>query len=72
MQRLGPKDDVYSDGVTKITDPFYCCLCRKCLHRFWSAALLPHCSKCLSKDIFFSHDWDSVAEEMKRIRNLSE
>lgn len=67
MQTLGPKDDLYADGVTKITDPFYCCICRNCMHRFWSVTISPSCSKCNSNDVYYSHTWKDVNEEIEKI-----
>ena len=37
---------LYSDGVTKITDPFYEIKCTTCGHSTWALLKRNKCSKC--------------------------
>lgn len=40
----------YSDGITKITDPFWNHVCKKCGHRFQTCTAIVPCPKCGSKE----------------------
>ena len=64
---MAVKPGYYPDGVTKYTDPFYQCVCRGCLHRFWSVTIDIVCSKCGSKDVFYDFDYAKADEELKRL-----
>jgi predicted nucleic acid-binding Zn-ribbon protein len=59
----------YSDGVTKFTDPFYQCVCRGCLHRFWSVLITSHCPECGCEDVFRSFDYREADAESARLKN---
>lgn len=39
------RGDYYADGVTKITDPFYICICLKG-HKYWSITQVKTCDLC--------------------------
>ncbi len=59
----------YSDGVTKFTDPFYQCVCRGCLNRFWSVVITSPCPKCGGADVFHSFDYGEADREVVRLKN---
>lgn len=59
----------YPDGVTKYTDPFYQCVCRECVLRFWGITILAKCPKCGSDDIFRSFDYEEANAEAARLKN---
>lgn len=40
----------YSDGITKVTDPFWNQICKSCGHNFQSCTAIVACPKCGSKD----------------------
>lgn len=63
------KTGYYPDGVTKITDPFYQCVCRKCLYFFWGIQITSRCPQCGSDDVFRSFDQQEAKSELLRIRN---
>lgn len=63
------KKGYYTDGVTKYTDPFYQCVCRGCLHRFWSVIPTANCPKCGYTDMFRSFDYKEANEEAARLKN---
>ncbi len=58
----------YPDGVTRIVDPFYKCVCRKCRHFFWAATIECRCPECSGDDIFRSFDLGESAAEIERLR----
>ncbi len=64
---MAVKPGYYSDGVTKYTDPFYKCVCRRCLHNFWSVTIDIVCSCCGSTDVFYDFDAGKADEELKRL-----
>lgn len=43
------KKGFYSDGITKITDPFWEICCTSCGHETWSVTYKSKCSKCGGK-----------------------
>ena len=61
------KEGYYSDGVTKFSDPFYKCVCRNCLHRYWSVTIASKCPVCKSDDIFQSFDAGEADAEAVRL-----
>lgn len=60
------RDVYYLDEATKITDPFYKCVCRRCRHFFWAALIDTPCPECGSGDVFRSFDKREAEEELKR------
>lgn len=58
----------YADGVTKYTDPFYQCVCRGCVHRFWSVTITAKCPNCGCSDVFRSFDYEKANEEAARLK----
>lgn len=39
------KDEYYNDGVTRVTDPFYLCIC-PAGHGYWSCTYEKKCFEC--------------------------
>ena len=58
----------YPDGVTRIADPFYKCVCRKCRHFFWAVTNGCRCPECGSDDVFRSFDKGEAVAEIERLR----
>ena len=42
------KEQYYQDGVTKVTDPFYMCVCPDG-HKMWCCTYLKKCPECGKK-----------------------
>ena len=40
----------YSDGITKVTDPFWCIVCAECGHKFLSCTCFAKCPNCGCKE----------------------
>ncbi len=59
----------YPDGITKIVDPFYKCVCRKCRHFFWAVTNACVCPKCGGDDVFRSFDKNDAVTEIERLRS---
>lgn len=57
----------YSDGVTKVTDPFYQCICRNCHNFFWGLMITSKCPECQSDDVFRSFSQDEAKAELARL-----
>ena len=64
---MAVKPGYYPDGVTRYTDPFYKCVCRNCLHKFWSVTVDIVCSKCGSTDVFYDFDDGKADKELERL-----
>lgn len=64
---MAVKPGYYPDGVTKYTDPFYKCVCRDCLHKFWNVTIDAVCHKCGSTDVFYDFDEKKTDEEFERL-----
>lgn len=62
-----PKAVYYRDGITKITDPFYKCVCRRCRHFFWATLIDSPCPECGSDDVFRSFDKREAEGELVRL-----
>lgn len=60
----------YPDGVTKITDPFYQCICRNCCYFFLGLMIDSKCPKCQSDDVFRSFSQDEAREELERLEKI--
>lgn len=58
----------YPDGVTRIADPFYKCVCRKCMHFFWAVTNGCRCPECGSDDVFRSFDKGEAVAEIEHLR----
>ncbi len=65
------KKGYYQDGVTKYIDPFYQCVCRGCLHRFWSVTSTANCPKCGCVDVFRSFEYEKAIEEIARLGEIN-
>lgn len=65
---MATKIGYYSDGVTKFSDPFYKCVCRKCLHKFWSVTIDAPCPECGDMDVFRDFDDKKAAAEYERLK----
>ena len=68
--KMAAKAGYYPDGVTKYTDPFYKCVCRDCMHRFWSVTINISCSVCGSMNVFRDFDDAKADEEFERLMCL--
>ncbi len=44
------RDDYYGDGITKVTDPFWQSVCRKCGYTFLACLSTSACPNCGSSD----------------------
>ena len=65
---MSEKVGYYADGVTRYTDPFYKCVCRRCLHQFWSVTIGVRCTKCQGEDVFYSFHPEETQAEFIRLQ----
>lgn len=68
---MAEKVGYYSDGVTKYTDPFYKCVCRGCLHKFWSVTINASCPECKGIDVFRDFSEIKAQAEYERLKGQS-
>ena len=66
---MATKVGYYSDGVTKYTDPFYKCVCRGCLHKFWSVTIDAPCPECKGMDVFRDFSDVKAQAEYERLKS---
>lgn len=64
MERTGR----YPDGVTKITDPLYKCVCRRCRRLFWGVLATARCPDCGGGDVFRSFRKEEAEAELLRLQ----
>ncbi|MGI6500323.1 MAG: hypothetical protein ACOX1S_05435 [Anaerostipes sp.] len=61
-----------SDGVTKITDPFWDNICKECGHKYWSVGLNNTCPACGCRYSYVSNNQnvgsDDILESFGKIR----
>lgn len=57
----------YPDGVTKVTDPLYKCICRDCLFFFFGLMITSKCPECKSDNVFRSFILDEAKAELARL-----
>jgi hypothetical protein len=65
---MSNKVGYYPDGVTKYTDPFYRCVCRKCIEIFWGVTINSKCPICKTSDVFRSFNADETEAEAKALK----
>lgn len=58
----------YPDGVTRVTDPFYQCICRNCHYFFLGLMITSKCPECQSDDVFRSFSQDEAKAELARLK----
>ncbi len=63
------RQEYYSDGVTRITDPFYLCICRKCIKAFWAISVDTVCPECGSDELFRTFDKEEFDRELKKLKD---
>ena len=49
--RFWTRDSYYIDGITKITDPFWRSVCKKCGHTYLACISTSECPECGSTDV---------------------
>lgn len=59
----------YNDGVTRVTDPFYLCICRSCLKSFWAIRVDTVCPDCGSDDLFRTFDKKEFDLMLKNLKD---
>lgn len=58
----------YSDRITRIKDPFWDNLCRKCGKRFWSTQLTCTCPECGSPETYVLNKTTHTKEELAKFK----
>lgn len=59
-------ESTYSDGITKIKEPFWDNLCPKCQKRFWSVGLNTVCPQCGNKYLYVLNKTVHTKEELAK------
>ena len=62
------RQEHYIDGVTKITDPFYKCICKCCTKAFWGVTKYVSCPFCGGEDVFQTLKQEEFDEMLKHLK----
>lgn len=58
----------YSDGITRITDPFWNFFCKKCNKKFWDIQLSCACPECGNQELYVLNKTTHTKEELAKFK----